>query len=234
MKQLMLCMLLYPPAAAPPAPPRPLATARFCVLYRVFDKGKQKTEVFADGEVKIEGSDITIAAGPTDPDPNKFRIMTVTLTAKEGCLPGEWSILNESVYQLDWFGESHRKSAVTIRPDYFRPHSPSGPTPEYGKMRVSFLIPIKSDGPESARFSFYIFCDRANPDCIVCPSPGAPRPLLKLEGFFERGISWTIVLDRVESNPSIPVSPENYFPTTISGCGGPFPVLPNPSCPLCR
>lgn len=227
MKQLMLCMLLCGAAPQPVVPVE--AQGKFCVLYRFFDKGTVKTAVFASGTLSIGKEDVKIPL-----DTSIYRIMTFTLEAHQDCLPGEWSILNESVYQLDWFGEVRRKSAATTKPDYFEPYSTAAPQSEKnGTMRVSFLVPFKDKHLETARFSLYIFCNRTNPDCIVCPSPGEPAPLLQLRGYFEKprtGAPAKITLDPVASGAPVPLWPKDYFPTITDGCDGPLPVLPYPVC----
>jgi hypothetical protein len=225
MKLLALCMLFCPPTAAPPAPTVPLATAPFCVLYRVFDNGTPKTDFFAKGTVEIGGDDITIPK-----DPANYRIMTLTLEAKKDCLPGEWSILNESVYQLDWFGKILHKSATTTKPDYFTTYSPAADQSEKnGTMRVSFLVPFKGKQLEKAEFSLYISSARVNPDCDVCPPPSKRGRLLTLRGdLVTDGTSWSMPLRCHKPSSQCPCSPEDYFPTLTVRCP---PFLPPFSCP---
>jgi hypothetical protein len=193
------------------------------VLYRFFDKGTVTTRKFATGTIEI--------GGPVDP---RRRILTLTLTAEPDCLPGEWSILNESSYQqLDCFGDLSCSSTATAGPDSFAAHVPA--PLKRGKMTLRFLVRFKEatitppTGPGPTSFCLYMFCHRANPDCRVCPRTNDPRPFLRLNGSF---IFSPPPGPQELANINIaPISSlDDYFPTSNGSGLGELPPLPYPCC----
>jgi hypothetical protein len=200
--------------------------ADFCVLYRFFNKGTQETRVFAQGSVKL--GDAVIGTSPPS------RMLTLTLKADRQCLPGEWSILNESFYRLDCFGHPNYTFIASPGDVRFRVHVPtqSDDATKNGKVTVCFRIPFASTpSPEPVSFAFSVWCNRANPDCDVCPLPSNPQPFLRLNGCFD-----ITVLDNIVLGPCPPAphptlsSPEDYFPIVEGLIPSVLPPLPYPCC----
>ena len=80
--------------------------ATFCMLYHYSEKGTDKLFPFASGTVEKQ-SDASVTT------------VKLTLTAVSGCLPGEWSILNESNYALCYREGFSSRLVATSRPDCF-------------------------------------------------------------------------------------------------------------------
>jgi hypothetical protein len=147
------------------------ASASCCVLYRIMDKGTVKLFCFAECEVKAI-------------DDPRGRIVIVALRPDDRCLPGEWSLLNESRFAISYSYFSSSYTRAPESPICFTPicprlstarndqsHPPRRPG---GELEVRFRIPTPTKG-----FSVYIYCERVLPACEVCLLPG--HPLMRLD-----------------------------------------------------